>query len=98
MSDYLLGNLIRCSADFINKATGAYVDPTTVVFKYKQSTGIVYTYTYGVDGELVKDSTGKYHVDLDASIKGRWYYRFESTGVGQAASDADFTVLPSPIS
>jgi hypothetical protein len=52
--------------------------------------------TYGVGAELVKDSTGVYHVDIDADEAGKWLYRFYSTGTGQASSSiGEFIVFVS---
>jgi hypothetical protein len=50
------------------------------------------TLEYGVDPGLVKDSTGKYHVDVDLTEPGVWKYRWRSTGVCQAAAQEQFTV------
>jgi hypothetical protein len=95
--DYDLGDLVRCSAPFTNTA-GTAIDPTAVFFKAKDPEGTaVGPYTYGVDAALVKDSTGNYHVDLDASKPGTWYYRFYSTGTGQASAEGSFTVAPSNV-
>ncbi len=56
--------------------------------------GVTTTYVYLTDNELVKDSTGKYHVDINANAAGTWYYRFFSTGTGQAAEERQFEVRP----
>lgn len=86
------GDLVRCTATFQNPATDAYVDPSTVAFKYRNGNGTVTTLTYGADVSLVKDSTGIYHVDVDAATAGTWHYRFESTGTYKAAQEGTFTV------
>ena len=91
MADYEKGDLVRCSAAFTNIA-GAYVDPAAVLFRFKNPGGTTTTYTYGVDAELVKDAVGQYHVDVDANAEGVWFYRFESTGTGQAAGEEAFSV------
>jgi len=52
------------------------------------------TYTYLTDSVVVKDSTGHYHIDVDASVAGTWTYRWFSTGTGQAADDQTFIVEP----
>jgi hypothetical protein len=92
MANYDKGDLVRCSAAFTNSA-GTAIDPTAVLFKVKDPSGNITSYTYVTDAELVKDSTGNYHVDVDADEVGKWYYRFYSTGTGQAAGDSDFTIL-----
>ena len=95
-NEYALGALVQVAAVFRNPASGALMDPAAVFFKFKDPTsGVVTIYTYGVDSQLVKDSTGKYHVDVNASSVGRWYYKFYSTGSGQAAYENHFSVKSS---
>jgi len=88
---YDVGDLVRCTGTFTN-AAGTAVDPTAVSFMLRAPSGTETTYTYGVDAELVRDGTGVYHVDVDADEEGAWYYRFESTGTGQAAEESRFYV------
>ncbi len=47
---------------------------------------------YDADVELVRDSMGKYHVEINANAAGFWHYRYESTGDGQAAFEGRFAV------
>ena len=95
MASYARGQLVRCSVQFVNKTSGAAVDPATVSFEYRVGSGSVTTYVYGTNNQLVKDSTGNYHVDLDtSSASGDWYWRFSSTGVNQGAVEGKFTVKP----
>ena len=91
MPSYDKGDLVRCSASFTD-SDGTALDPTTVTGKYKTPAGVTTTYVYDTDAELVKDSTGNYHFDVNANAAGQWFYRFESTGTGQAAEEAAFTV------
>ena len=93
MSVYDVGDLLRVSGAFTD-AAGTAIDPTTVLFKYKVPAGTITTLTYGVDGALVKDSVGNYHVDLNMSVSGIFYFKFYSTGTGQAAAEANVTVNP----
>jgi len=93
MDTYDLGDLVRCSGAFTN-SSGTAIDPTSVYFAYKNPAGTLTTLEYGVDGALVKDSTGNYHVDVSAASAGTWFYRFYSTGTGQAADEGSFYVNP----
>ncbi|MGD9539100.1 MAG: hypothetical protein AB7P52_17845 [Alphaproteobacteria bacterium] len=96
MSDGIwVGAKVRVSGQFHDLATGDPVDPAAVVFTVKPPSGSVVIYTYGVDAELVKDATGGYHVDVDASIAGTWRYRWHSTGTYQAAEEGAFDVMAS---
>jgi len=89
-STYDKGDLLRVGAAFTNQA-GAAVDPTTVTFKTRQNQ-ITTSYVYGTAPNVIKDSVGNYHADIDLSATGIWYIRAESTGTGQAAAEAQITV------
>jgi len=93
-NSYDKGDLVRISAAFTNSA-GTAIDPTAVLCKFTDPSGNTTTYTYNTDAELVKDSTGNYHVDIDADEAGLWYYRFYATGTGQSAAEDNFHVKTS---
>ena len=93
-NSYDRGHLVRCDVQFKN-AAGTFTDPTAILFKFRTPANLATTYTYGTDSQLVKDSTGKYHVDLSMTQEGDWYYRFEGTGALQAASEKNFKVRDS---
>jgi hypothetical protein len=87
-----LGDLCRVTAEFTNVVTEAALDPTVVKLSFKDPSDNVTTWIYGTDAEIVKDSTGNYHADIDCDEAGTWYYRWWSTGTGQAADEASFIV------
>lgn len=93
ISVFSKGDLKRFSATFKNLA-GTATDPTTVKFKYTKPSGTTTTLVYLTDAALVKDSTGNYHVDLDLTEAGMWFYRWEGTGAVQETEDGEFTVSP----
>jgi uncharacterized protein YfaS (alpha-2-macroglobulin family) len=97
MSEYNLGNLVRCAGSFVDDS-GTAITPETVSFSFKNPTGTIVTYLAGTDSELVEDSVGHYHVDVEADAFGVWYYRFFSTGAGTAASEKSFSVVKSEFS
>jgi len=88
---YCVGDLLRVSATFTNSA-GSEIDPTAVLFSFKDPSGNKTSYTYGLHEQLVKDDTGDYHVDISMDESGKWYYRFYSTGTGQAAEEGEFKI------
>lgn len=69
---------------------GAAIDPSTVTGRLKAPDGTVTAYVYGTDAELERVSTGIYRFEWPVAAAGRHYYRFESTGTGQAAAEDDF--------
>lgn len=94
MQTYHKGTEVRCKGTFTD-AAGAAISPSVVKFKLKDPDGANTTYIYGPDVQLVKDSNGNYHVDVDANKAGEWHYRFESAGGGKAAGETGFEVAPS---
>ena len=87
-----LGDLIRVSGVFSEQESGDTLDPDAVYLSVRNPDGEVTTYTYGTDPEIVNDSTGHYHADIDADAAGNWHYRWWSTGTGQAAEEKRFKV------
>lgn len=91
MANYDKGDLVRITGTFTDSA-GDATDPAAVYFKFTTPAGATTSYQYGVDAEIVKSSTGIYYVDVDANASGTWYYRYYSTGTGQAAEEGAFTI------
>jgi hypothetical protein len=85
------GDLVRLWGEFRDGDQDP-IDPTTVKLSIRYPGGKVVTYTYGVDAALIKDSTGNFYLDFDASTHGTVYYRFFSTGAGQGADEQSLTV------
>jgi hypothetical protein len=85
------GSLVRLAGPFLDSSQNP-VDPTTVYITIARPDGQRNTYQYGVGSLIVKDSTGNYHIDVDASIPGKWSYWWHSTGTAQAADEKSFTV------
>ena len=73
------------------------VDPTTLVFTMKKPDATLTTYTYGTDAQLVRDSTGLFHVYWDCATAGKYFYRYAATGNVGAAEESTFTVRASKV-
>ena len=84
---YDIGDLVRVSAVFTNAAGSA--SDTTVALKLMKPDGTTSTPT------PTHDSTGNYHYDVSVDQAGKWYYRYEGTGVVQTASEGSFLVRES---
>lgn len=90
-NSYDEGDLVRVSGAFTDE-NGDAADPTSVYCAVRDPLGKITIYAYGVDDVLVKDDTGNYHLDVSADLVGRYYYRWYSTGTGQAADETYFDV------
>lgn len=103
LNAYVVGQPVRLEGHFVDTAN-ADIDPTTVIVKYRPPGAPTVTKTYGTDVQVVKDSVGHYHIDVDTSAvanvtpgHGIWRYRWYSTGTGQAAGEMQFTVIASAL-
>jgi len=85
-----LGNLVRVRVKFTD-LDGDSIDPDVVKLSHRDPSGNVSHNTYGVEA-ITKETTGVYYFDIDADEAGVWYYRWWSTGAGQAAAEQSFTV------
>ncbi len=72
-------------------------DPTALTFRHKDPAGTLTAFDWGTDAELVRDSTGDFHVDLILSDSGRHHYRWEATGSAHGAEEASFDVRTSNV-
>lgn len=61
------------------------VDPSgSITFYLMSPRGEVTSYVYDVDAEIVKESTGDYWIDIQFTEPGRWYYKWQTTGLTTA--------------
>lgn len=82
------GNVRRLKASFTDAALGGAIDPDAVllvVMQPGQTKEEATTYTYGVDAQIVRDQLGEYHADIQFPVSGMAYYRWFSTGDGEAS-------------
>ena len=97
MAEYPVGALVRVEASFATSG-GVPADPTGVALRYRVGSGAAVVLVYGTDAAVIRDSTGKYYVDLtltSAMVGKLVKYRWEATGAVQAASESEFRVAPS---
>lgn len=93
MNTYDIADLVTVTVAFTQE-DGTFVDPATVICRVRVPDGTVHVYTYLTDTELIRDSLGHFHVDINATAAGAYYYRWEGTGA-QAAGEQKFYVRPS---
>ena len=93
-----VGDLIRLSGAFTNpNDSDAPIDPTAVFVSRKEPGGTVTIKQHVTDPEVIKDSTGNYHIDIDITAEGLWHYRWYSTGTAQAAEESTFVIVPAKV-
>lgn len=91
MSDFVVGELVRVSAEFTNSA-GSPADPDVIKFDYRDSEGEFTALVYNINPSFIRDSAGNYHVDIAVDKAGTWKWYFYSSGNGKAAAKGCFTV------
>lgn len=95
---YLKGQQIKVTGVFRDVDTGVYVDPAVVTFRTLNPNNVVAEYVFGVDPNVIQESTGHYRYDLALDVAGTepWYYRWEGTGDHMGVGDARVNVCIPP--
>jgi hypothetical protein len=97
LHEFDLGDAPRAIVQFRNFA-GTLADPTTITAKILKGDGVALTKLFGTDVEVVKESTGIYHIDIVTDVHGVWTIRWEGTGTVKAAIEQRFNVKRSDFS
>jgi len=87
---YVSGQKIWLQATFVD-LDGAYVDPTAITLYVTTPTEVTTTYLKAV---LTRPSAGIYGIAVSVAVAGIWQWGVRSTGVGQAAEQGWFEVMP----
>ena len=77
---------------------GVVTDPSSVTVKTKDPSGTIAEYGWpsaGPDGTLVKESTGRFYVDVLLDLDGTWYWQLTGEGTVQTSEEGEFWVRPS---
>ena len=90
MATYDIGDRPRATVTFTS-VTGTPTNPTTVTVTVQDPTGAE------TSPAATSDGSGVYHVDVDATMSGRWLVRFVGTGNVVAAVEDSFFVRVSPV-
>ena len=89
------GDAVRLSTIFTD-AAGVVADPTTVTLRVRPPGVAETVYVYLTDAELIKDSTGNYHLDYvvpaTTTAEATFHYQWEGTGAVQAVEPGTFLV------
>ena len=97
MNTYTIGQATRLSAAFTETPGGSPADPTTVTLYVRTPDRALSTHVYGVDGNVIKDSTGIYHYDFTPAEPGTHAYRWEGVGAVTDAAEVQFFVPQSKV-
>lgn len=94
---YLAGSKVRLSVAFTD-SNAAAIDPTAVSLEYALPGAANPTVQAYNPGNIVRDSAGNYHYDVDTTGMGGYLtYEWISTGVGQAAVSAQIYIQADPV-
>lgn len=77
-------------------ASDILVDPDALTLTIRTPAGVSTTYTYGVGGQVVRDSEGVYHSDVTFTEAGAWTYEWRSTAPTQVQGET-LQISPSPL-
>ena len=98
MSDplYLVGESARIHVR-VADISGAVIDPVSLVLRVKTAGGAVTAYTYGMNAEVVRESTGIYHADIALPTAGQWSYRWEVAAPNAGVAEGSINVQKSRV-
>ena len=91
---YEIGQIVRMTGTFTD-SDGNAQDPTEVYLDLLEPDETASTLQYGVDAGMTKSATGIYYFDQAIDQDGFWYYRWYSTGTGEASDESYFRVRKS---
>lgn len=91
MAQYDIGDSNLISVNFTDK-DGTSVDPTLVILRMKPPLSVTVEYTYPGNGQIIKDSTGKYHINYPITLSGVYYGKWAGTGAVVGVEEFSFTV------
>lgn len=95
MNFYERGDTTRMTGAFTD-STGAPANPTATSFSILTPAGTTTTYVYPTDVQIVRDSTGNFHVDWPLAIEGLHYYRFLGSGAVARSVTNSLSVRDTP--
>lgn len=81
---YDVGDLVRAVASFVGTDGVTPGNPSMVTLQVMNPLGTVATVVFGV-GSVVKVGSAAYAHDFTITTPGSWFYRWEGTGLVQAA-------------
>lgn len=92
MTYYPAYTQLRVSVSFTD-SSGTLTDPTTITVAIANAAASSLTiYTYGVDIQVVKQSTGIYYMDYTPPNTGTFTFQWKGTGTVVAADEGEFEV------
>lgn len=96
MADYsfALGKVARVPFEVTDLA-GNFVDPAQVRCKVRAPGQAITTYVFPADPEIVKDSTGKYRIDVYLDEPGEWRVRWEGRNTNRTADEVSIHAVKS---
>lgn len=93
MKTFVGGDTVEVYSTFLVGNTKT--NPTAVTAEVADGNGDQTTYTYGVDAELTRPSTGIYKLELLLDPPGEWTIRFTGTGTAAGAQETNILALGS---
>lgn len=64
----------------IKSISGVLIDPTTLNFTITEPTGSSFTYVYGVDSEVARESLGVFYAEYTVTLTGVYRYSWQALG------------------
>ena len=96
MSTYDKGDKVRLAV--VIQVSSADTDPTALILRVKEPDSTITVSNWPTPSdEIVKDSTGNFHLDVTIAQFGKHHYRWEATGAAVGAEEAGFDTRSSRV-
>jgi len=87
MNTYAAGALVKLEWEYRKESDNGLIDPSAVYLWLKNPNDQEFTWVYGVDSQVVRDSTGTYYSLVDTTnLVGLWVSKAYSTGTAQGST------------
>lgn len=86
MTTYTIGTTARLRGTFKDQSS-APANPAGVFLRLLPPNGVIVDYEYGINAEVIRESTGVYTADILLNQEGRWRYRWEASGTNVTAAE-----------
>lgn len=97
---YDQGDQVLMRHTFYTLDDGSAANPTTATFSTLAPDGTATDHVYGVDSNVIRDSTGNYHYHLTVDQAGDWHWKWRGSSAAPGVTNVEegsFYVRQTPI-
>jgi len=96
LREYFFNSSVTIFAEYRDPLTNQLTDPDKVFFDYQKPGGSLITKQWTINSEVVRESLGKFYIDIPADTPGTWKWGARATNAADVpvgAWEGKFKVL-----